>query len=94
MRISQHMKSLDPEFDRRVAATYPGQAHFAGTGPDGATCGQCAHLGYWKKIYTSAGEPAHAKKSSGCAEFYRLTGEHGPAVPGTALACRHFRPAP
>jgi hypothetical protein len=94
MRTTQHLTSPDPEFDRRVAATHPGQAHFAGTGPNGATCGQCIHLGYLKRTYTAAGEPTSAGKSNGCVEFLRLIGKHGPAVPRHALACRYFKPVP
>jgi hypothetical protein len=81
---------LDPAFDSQVARTRPGQAHFAGTGPFGATCGECAFLGYWRQVRSASGDLIRSERSAGCAKFHQLTGKHGPAVqPGTD-ACRHF----
>jgi hypothetical protein len=91
VRISPYLTSVNPTLDRLAAATDCGQAHWAGTGPEGATCGQCAFLGYWQKSYNEAGDTVNTKKSAGCAEFYRLTGRHGAPVGRAALACRHFR---
>jgi hypothetical protein len=31
-----------PELAKQIQRTREGQAHFAGTGPLGATCGECA----------------------------------------------------
>ena len=45
--ITQHMTAAD--FDCPIRNTYLGQAHIAGTGPEGTTCRQCAHWG--KKTY-------------------------------------------
>lgn len=36
---SGHLHQTD--YDRRLAATYQGQAHIAGTGPEGTTCREC-----------------------------------------------------
>lgn len=41
------------EFDAKIEATHLGQAHYAGTGPDGTTCRQCQHFvspGYYSKF--------------------------------------------
>jgi hypothetical protein len=82
--------SLDPAFDSQVARTVPGQAHFAGTGPFAATCGDCVFCTYWKRIKNASGDVIKTSKSSGCKKFYELTGRHGPALaPGTD-ACRYF----
>jgi hypothetical protein len=70
--------------------THPGQAHFAGTGPSNATCGQCAFLGYYRQRYNQSGDPVISSRHGGCAKFYQLTGKHGPVVPRRATACRHF----
>jgi hypothetical protein len=43
VRISPYLTSVNPTLDRLAAATDCGQAHWAGTGPEGATCGQCAN---------------------------------------------------
>lgn len=34
-----------PGLAEKVAATYPGQAHWAGTGPADTYCGKCVHFG-------------------------------------------------
>jgi hypothetical protein len=34
----------DPEFAQQLRQSTPGMAHFAGTGPLGATCGGCGYL--------------------------------------------------
>ncbi|UWF67345.1 hypothetical protein [Brucella sp. 1315] len=46
--ISPHMTAAD--FDCQVRNTYLGQAHIAGTGPDGTTCRQCRHWGKTKFV--------------------------------------------
>jgi hypothetical protein len=82
--------SLDPIFDSQIAKTRPGQAHFGGTGPFGATCGECAFLGYWRQISNASGDLVRTTKSQGCEKYFKLTGRHGPALaPGTD-ACRYF----
>jgi hypothetical protein len=40
--VDPHL-TYDP-VDRLMAHSVPGMAHFAGTGPKGKTCGECA---YW-----------------------------------------------
>jgi hypothetical protein len=82
----------EPELTRQIKQTVRGMAHFAGTGPAGATCGQCDHLGYVQQIYNAAGDVTHTRHSGGCAKFFHLTQSGGPAVPRTTPACRHFEP--
>ena len=36
--------TTDSDLDRKIAATHRGMAHWAGTGPDGTTCGACEHF--------------------------------------------------
>jgi hypothetical protein len=78
------------ELEQQIRKTYPGQAHWAGTGPFAATCGDCEFLGYFKQIQTPAGNTTGTRRAYGCAVFRRLTGTHGPTVPRHAEACRHF----
>jgi hypothetical protein len=92
MRRNPFLTSRCPEFDRKVAKTREGQAHFAGTGPDGATCGACHHLGYWRAVYNRVGDAIRTTKHGGCAQFHNLTGKHGPVIPETTDACRYFEP--
>jgi hypothetical protein len=74
----------------QISATKPGQAHFAGTGPADETCGKCGHLGYWQQVRNAAGDNVDTRHRGGCAKFFALTGKHGPVVPASASACRHF----
>ncbi len=75
--------------DQRVRDTHPGQAHFAGTGPRGTTCGQCAH---WqaqritrRKGTTAAPCAMHKKLRQGRQE--------GKAVPRSTSSCKYFEEA-
>ena len=79
------------ELERQLRKTYPGQAHFAGTGPVGAHCEHCCHAGYWRQHRNAAGAIIHTQFVGGCARFYALTGKHGAVVPPSAEACRHFK---
>jgi hypothetical protein len=76
--------------EHQIRTTHPGQAHFANTGPFGATCGECSLLGYYQQIRNNAGDTVKAIHRGGCKKFYELTGNHGPVVPADAAACRHF----
>ena len=41
MKTTAHLTSTNTEFERQVRKTRVGMAHFAGTGPFTATCGEC-----------------------------------------------------
>jgi len=75
----------------QLRTTYAGQAHFANTGPFGATCGDCAFLGYYRPRHNNAGDIVGATRYGGCGKFHQLTGKHGAVVPKQAAACRHFQ---
>ena len=82
-----------PELAAMMRATKPGQAHWAGTGPAGKTCGQCSHLGYWEQVRNGTGDTVYSRRRTGCcAKFFQLTGKHGAVIPPGAGACRHFQP--
>jgi hypothetical protein len=92
-RASQYLTTgYSPELAAQMRATKPGQAHWAGTGPSGKTCGDCAHLGYWKQRHNASGDLVKNERTNGCQRYFQLTGVHGPVVPATAGACRHFEP--
>lgn len=57
------------------AQAVPGMAHFAGTGPTGAICGQCTLF---------------APDDGRCSKFRELTGRRGAKVPSGSAACRYF----
>ena len=81
-----------PELAAMMRATKPGQAHWAGSGPAGKTCGDCAHLGYQRQRRNASGDLVKSERTGGCQQFFRLAGNHGPVVPATASACRYFEP--
>ena len=80
-----------PELAAMMRATKPGQAHWAGTGPAGKTCGDCVHLGYLRQHRNASGDLVKSERTGGCQRYFQLTGKHGPVVPVTAGACRHFQ---
>jgi hypothetical protein len=94
IRTTPYLTTVDASLDQRVRDTHVGMASWAGSGPANATCGDCKHYGYWRRIRNAAGDVVSTEKASGCcAEFHRLSGRHGPRVPRDALACAYFNPA-
>jgi hypothetical protein len=92
MKNSAHLtQGHSDTIARQIRTTHRGMAHFANTGPFGATCGECIYLGYFRQHFTKAGDPIKATHHGGCRKFHELTGEHGPVVPKHAAACRHFK---
>ena len=79
-----------PELAAQIRQSRPGMAHFAATGPFGATCGECAYLGYWRQRRSGNGEIVNTERTGGCEKFHELTGKHGAVVPPGTEACRHF----
>jgi hypothetical protein len=61
----------------------PGMAYFPGTGPPGATCGQCKWKGY---IRTDTVRITWR----GCEKFKKLTGRVGPEFINDTPACKYF----
>jgi hypothetical protein len=76
--------------EHQLRTTHKGMAHFANTGPFGATCSECEHWGYYKEIRDRDGVLLKATRRHGCEKFYELTGQHGDIVPANAAACRYF----
>lgn len=72
----------------------PGMAHFAGTGPDGKTCGDCRLRGVWRdrqKYSDDRGRWEDVRSYNGsCSMFKKLTGKFGPVVQKAWRACRYF----
>jgi hypothetical protein len=81
MRLTPY---LTPGYDEiityQIRATRPGQAHFANTGPFGATCKECVFYGYFRKFLNDSGDTVGTKYRSGCAKYLQLTGKHGPLL--------------
>lgn len=66
--FGKKMKPLPHEAGLRM--TYLGQAHIAGTGPEGKTCRECRFFGVEKvenkhRVLVSPGHYAHSNKTKG-----------------------------
>jgi hypothetical protein len=83
------------DIDRLLRATRSGMVHWAGTGPQGTTCGGCAHFGYTVPLRNGLGEIVSTdEKSRSCWRFWQLMRQHGAALPASTPSCRHFAPKP
>jgi len=82
----RNLTVIDEELERAERQTAPGMAHWAGSGPDGATCGKCANYGY--TYIKSNGD--HATKPSSCEKFWSVTGRHGGTLDARQIGCKYF----
>lgn len=98
LRFSSHLTAAP--FDERFRATFLGQAHLAGTGPDNATCRECKFWHVWRGT-ASTRQPAppghYAKtnkeragqlKRANC--NYAIPHKAKRRIPHHAKACRFF----
>jgi hypothetical protein len=93
LAVNSHLTRAYPDaLEHQLRTSHPGMAHFANSGPFGAICGQCQHLGYHQQRRDAAGNLIDAKfLRDGCRKFFELTGKHGPPVPSDAGACKYFQ---
>lgn len=81
----------NPDITVAAAHSFSGMAHFATTGPNGATCRKCT---WWEHNVSDdrskAGGHHRPPKRASCAKFRQLTGRKGQKVPSDAAACRYF----
>jgi hypothetical protein len=80
-------------FDRVARATYPGMAHFAGSGPPQKTCRECAFFDHAKNDYYASGKHRGRIKPAKCRKYRALMSVVGARIPHDAAACRHFNQA-
>lgn len=77
--------------DAPFQATHLGQAHLAGTGPDGATCRECNHFCLtgedWPDFFDS-GQKKGQLRQARCE--YPISGKSKRKFPHTARACSFF----
>ena len=65
---------------RSSSEVLPGMAFYAGTGPAGKTCGECAF----------AFQPGKGGKAWRCAKYIKLAMREGKAIKLTYAACKYF----
>ena len=86
----------DSKTSLNQAITAPGMAHFAGSGPAGKFCGDCAFRGYHRIRQEQKYNPKtdqwvdSAYRYGGCAKFKQLTGRNGPEIDNRLHACKYF----
>lgn len=89
-----HLTVTDPAFEVQRQKTWPGMAHFAGTGPLYATCRECVfwdNCGADPGYYAASGRKRGGIKPRSCRKYQTMmNGEQGPGVPHNSMACKHF----
>ena len=82
IRKTEHLTAGARPLERLIDLTFPGMAHFAGTGPGDQCCGGCRH---WAGTAT--------RKQAPCGKYLQLTSFKGRQVPRSAKACKYFLPS-
>jgi hypothetical protein len=92
LKVTPHLtEGHRADIAKAIGKSHAGMAHFADTGPFGATCAMCVHYGCWKQIRNASGEVVQTSRvQEACAKYKELTGKIGPAVPANASACKYF----
>ena len=81
---SPYLTRPNEALERMVDKTVPGMAHWAGSGPPGATCGKC-------KFYGTVMDHLERMRLKRCKKFLQLTYNVGPEpIPARTPSCRHF----
>jgi hypothetical protein len=81
---------IDSTLERAEMQTAPGMAHWAGSGPENAKCGDCIFYGYgYQKTSGDA-----TRKTSSCGKFWRMTGRHGGSLDKKQIGCKYFEKNP
>ncbi len=103
LKFSHHLKGA--EFDGAIRQTFLGQAHIAGTGPEGKTCRECSLWCVIRSVKDHTGQrvtvhepPGYNAESHKLAPFelkrarcnYRIANKAKRNVPHYAKACRFF----
>lgn len=83
------MTVVNADLERAEASTAPGMAHWAGGGPDGATCGKCAFWGYSYRKHN--GDPG--RRASSCEKYFKMMSKHGDSLDKRQAACKYFEAA-
>lgn len=79
----------ETKFDELRSVTYPGQAHWGGSGPKRKTCRECVHWGEPKREFAYFSDGSGLKPQK-CGRYFAMTGTWGAGVPHEAKACRDF----
>ncbi len=87
MSKADHLTEPNPDLADMIRRTPSGMAHWAGTGPTGKTCGECAFL---VSISVGVGNSTRCEKYT-----MMMRGKQGSKkIPKTTPACKYFDPQP
>jgi hypothetical protein len=90
----EHLTVIDDRLESSRRRTWPGMAHWAGSGAAGKTCRECqlwTGCGDQSGYYAKRGNRAGMIKPRACEKHRDLMqGVTGPAIPHDAAACRYF----
>jgi len=77
-----HLTETNPDLVKFRRTTWHGMAHWAGTGPPGTNCGDCAHF---------VDVPCARGEYHRCRMYLKLMGRYGEdRIPAPTASCRHF----
>jgi hypothetical protein len=88
--LSAHLTQPDVILARAIRETPAGMAHWAGSGPDGRTCRECAAFDHQKSYYAKKGLGGGLLKPAKCRKFATMTGQSGGRIPFETRACKYF----
>jgi hypothetical protein len=81
--------------DAFARASYPGMAHFAGTGERGKTCRECIFFAHGPHDYRSKnGKHRGLIEPATCKKYRQITMQEGAKIPDDAAACKYFEQNP
>lgn len=92
---SNHLtKPHDERMRGYISSTYPGMAHWCGTGPDKKSCRECVHYEF-NGYYTAGSRVSGGGLKPGrCKKFKDMMGKWGEKFPWHVSACRLFEENP
>ena len=77
--------------DELARASYPGMAHFAGTGERGRTCRECIFWAHDPHDYRAKnGKHRGLIEPAVCNKYRQITQQAGAKVPDDAAACKYL----
>lgn len=87
--ISDHL--THSPIDAAARSSFPGMAHFAGTGPRGSTCRECIFWNHGPHDYRAKnGKYRGLIEPATCKKFRQVTLQEGSKIPDEASACKYF----
>jgi hypothetical protein len=78
LKHADHHLTRD-KWSELAAGTMPGMAYFSGTGPLGATCGECSHCALAEKT-----------RIPHCAKATQMRGKKSTPIRKSIAACKYF----